>query len=545
MRKVFPESGLDAEASESTRGEWEGDAVPEAARVRESGVRMEAVHGETKAALAEALGAPEVDAGNLVPARGSREAAPAATDAGLVLELNWHRLLVMGHGSTMELRMTNQGGEVCGPICVDLRSRALAEAVQWSHRELRPGQCVEALLELDALRSGVSILQVSVSCGTPGGTVPWTGRTPMTVHVAPSESNITVSVGNIFSELQDGAATGAELNIETLVDIGKIKTVNDLISLVLPDRFVRVPLERELAQPVSVPDGQGVSAATRRKIPTRYVSYVRRAARMELVPVCGSRMEGEEEPSILIVAGDTFRLGRQRGAVDYLAWFWPRTPQNDERTMRLSKGSHLILRRMGGAVFLEDPHSVNGSTFRGLRVPRPCETGEDLAGLPSSIAGGRMPLDGSGVAVLGGEYELALVPMARTVGPELGIVNEATWPGVTSVPQEPCSFGCVRLDPRNSSVGPQRSVWILSDVPFGKGDSNGLVFADERIPDTEGRFLYYRSQFWLESLSQKSSVHVDANALHPGELVPLVEGQTLRIGGREYRLHFPEEPAMH
>ncbi|MEY5027651.1 MAG: hypothetical protein RLZZ244_3179, partial [Verrucomicrobiota bacterium] len=184
-------------------------------------------------------------------------------------------------------------------------------------------------------------------------------------------------------------------------------------------------------------------------------------------------------------------------------------------------------------------------TFRGLRVPRPCETGEDLAGLPSSIAGGRMPLDGRGVAVLGGEYELALVPMARTVGPELGIVNEATWPGATSVPQEPCSFGCVRLDPQNCPVGPQRSVWILSDVPFGKSDSNGLVFADGQTPDTEGRFLYYRSQFWLEATAQTSSVQVDAVSLLPGELVPLVERQTLRIGGREYRLQFPEEPAAH
>jgi hypothetical protein len=82
-------------------------------------------------------------------------------------------------------------------------------------------------------------------------------------------------------------------------------------------------------------------------------------------------------------------------------------------------------------------------------------------------------------------------------------------------------------------------------VPFGKSDSNGLVFADGQTPDTEGRFLYYRSQFWLEATAQTSSVQVDAVSLLPGELVPLVERQTLRIGGREYRLQFPEEPAAH
>jgi hypothetical protein len=460
----------------------------------------------------------------------------------VVLECNWHRLLVVGHGTTLELRLSNRGVQPCSSLCVELRSRALAEPVAWRHQGLKPGQSVEALLELDAFKSGVSVLQVNVWYETPAETVRLVGRTGMTVHVAPSESNLTVSVGNIFSELREGAGTGAELNIETLVDIGKIRTVNDLIAMVLPDRFVRVPLEPEISEAAVRWNLPEKPALLRQKIPTRYASYVKQAARMELVPVRDACSDGGAEPSILLVAADTFRIGRQRGEVDYLAWFWPRSLQNDERTMRLSKGVHLSLRLSDGAVYLEDPHSANGSTFRGTRVPRNCETGNDLPGLPVTANGGRLRLDGPGIAALAGEYELELMPMASSLGAPLSIVNESVWPGGHLEAKGKPPFGCIRLDPLNSAVALQRSIWILSDVSFGAAVTNGLVLTDGQTPEVQGRFIYHRAQFWIESLAEKDGVQVDGLAMELGELIPLVERQTVRIGGRDYRTHFPAPP---
>ena len=76
---------------------------------------------------------------------------------------------------------------------------------------------------------------------------------------------------------------------------------------------------------------------------------------------------------------------------------------------------------------------------------------------------------------------------------------------------------------------------MFTDATFGRGGGNALVLEGPRLGEVHGRFMHYRSQFWIETLSGAEPIRVNGSPLKPGEIVPLVEGQTVQIGEIEYR----------
>jgi hypothetical protein len=116
---------------------------------------------------------------------------------------------------------------------------------------------------------------------------------------------------------------------------------------------------------------------------------------------------------------------------------------------------------------------------------------------------------------------------------DFAISNERLWSGPAST-RKLTPSGCVRFTPVNSEPALYQSVWILTDAEFGCSNSNpvGLPGAS----GMEGRFHYYRSNFWVEGLSTGQALMVDDYELRQRDIVPLVNGAQLMITDRRFRV---------
>ena len=246
------------------------------------------------------------------------------------------------------------------------------------------------------------------------------------------------------------------------------------------------------------------------------IEFVAPGAVLRLSPIPEGAARG-----VCLVARSVFRFGRSRQTADFVTWFWPRNPHNDEKTARLGKVQAVAeLRR--GRIALRDGDgkrpSANGSQF----------DDSHLFADEDTIVHER------GTLVLGGDYRVEIIPIDRPHESELRIGNIHEWFGPATRPRE--ARGAVRFQPANSVPVLHDAVWVFSEASFGAGPGNAVILDVPGLAETAGRFHFHRDCFWVETTGAAGTVRVDDTALHPGEIAPLATGQTLRIGGVDFRV---------
>jgi hypothetical protein len=242
-------------------------------------------------------------------------------------------------------------------------------------------------------------------------------------------------------------------------------------------------------------------------IPNKFLSHVQIGTKLKLDPVDGS----VDAPAIHLVARNEFKLGRSRQDADFLTWFWPRSPENDDKTRRLSK-VHTVAEAYGDKLILRDAGSANRASFEGHSLWER----ENIL------------IDQRGTLILGHEYHLDVTPFESTLEGPLEIANERLWSGPP--PRVSSARGCVRFMPINTKIAQHNALWIFSDANFGCSKMNPLVLALPGMGEVEGRFHYYRQNFWIESRADRTTVFVDEHRLVEREIVPLINGSCVRIG---------------
>lgn len=225
--------------------------------------------------------------------------------------------------------------------------------------------------------------------------------------------------------------------------------------------------------------------------------------------------------AVYLVARSVFRFGRSRQTADFVTWFWPRNPHNDEKTARLGK-VQAIAELRGGRIALRDGDgkrpSANGSQF----------DDSHLSADEDTIAHER------GTLVLGGDYRIEVIPILRPHESEPRIGNIQEWRGPAPRPIE--AHGAVRFQPANSVPVLHDAVWVFSEAAFGTGPANAVILDVPGLGGTAGRFHFHRDCFWVETTDAAGTVRVNETVLHPGEIAPLATGQILRVGGAEFRV---------
>lgn len=455
----------------------------------------------------------------------------AAIDTPVAVAMNFNKVLVAGYCSTAIVRVENHTGETIRNMELLFQLRGLKDDARLFIKKLTPFQVLTSMIEFEPQKSGNFIFRCTLNCDTGAKKISLRGTRGIVVNAEPQAGNISVSVGDILANNDKNAGLASEVKISNLVDVTQIRTLNDLLGMSLPEVFAAIPLEVDYE--ISVQDERRREEATQTGagIPRHFLGCVQAASKLILEAKAGAVRDGGRIPGIHLVAREEFRIGRERGATDFTAWFWPRSERNDERTKSVSR-LHMKLIRRGAHLLMFDNGSAHGASFEGHRLP----VLPELAGRGSgrnAAPPADVELAARGTIMLGHEFQIDASPFEE--GSEGGprIRNEKLWPGPPARTVE--RSGSVRFMPANSDIAHHLATWIFTDITFGTSRMNPLVLELPGIAEVAGRFLHYRDHFWLETFQADGSIAVNGYALRPGELIPLVDGQDVRLGATEFK----------
>ena len=462
-----------------------------------------------------------------------REAVADIQDAGVLdtpvtVAVNFNRVLVAGHCSTAVARVENRTGQTIRDTELLFQLKGLKEDARLFIKTLGPMQVFTRMIEMEPQKSGNFIFRCTLNCDNGDKKISLRGTRGIVVNAEPQAGNISVNIGDILANNDKNAGLASEVKISNLVDVSKIKTINDLLGMSLPEVFAPIPLEVDYE--ISVKDDRRRDEAkqTGGGIPKQFLGCIQAASKLILEAKAGGMREGGKIPGIHLIARDEFRIGRERGASDHVAWFWPRSSANDERTKGISRVHMKIIRR-GARLFMFDNGSAHGASFEGHRMPV----------LPDPADRGAVPLSADvelsarGTIMLGHEYQIDASPFDTGLTSRPQIHNENLWPGPPKrIAERP---GSVRFMPLNTGLAQHLATWIFTDITFGTSRMNPLILELPGLAEVAGRILYYRDHFWIESFYADGTVAVNGYALRPGELIPLVDAHEVRLGTTEFR----------
>lgn len=434
----------------------------------------------------------------------------------LAVWLNFPRALVAGYGSIVEAKIENTGKESLEHLSVMLESNGLAEGIEVMCRHIGPGNWTKRQIEITPAKAGNFVLRCNVKSARASQAYAFRGGVPITINVVPDAGNFVFNLSDV-QLVRGGGSTGlAEfkpMNIGQLVAPGAIRSLNDLLNLSFPESYGKVPLELDYEVSQVVISQFAAPKSSAWTIPKQFLDRVQSGTKLRLDPVEGTP---EEVRAIHLVARTEFNIGRSRDDADFLSWFWPRSRQNDERTKRLSK-VHVTATQAGEKLMLRDAGSANRSTFEG----------HPLAFTDEDVLGQR------GTLILGNEYHIDIAPFESTLTGELQITNGGKWDG--PVEYEVPLRGAVRFLPINSELALRNAIWMFTDANIGCSRLNAIILDAPGAAEVEGRFHYYRDNFWVEALESGNGIVVEGYELQPRDLVPIVDGSEITISGVTFR----------
>jgi len=451
--------------------------------------------------------------------RESRKESAEDTDLPLRLSLQFNKAIVAGYSSTIAIRIENRSAAALENLDVTLESNALASGPCKAYTQVPPSYVTRDMLEIEAVKGGNFVLRCRVRFSQGGSLYNLRGTTQFTVNVVPGDQSLNINISDIQvarGARAAGAAPGGELapvNISNLVPPGAIRTLNDLLNYSLPEDFSAIPLELDYEVSQAAVRRVDASGGKGRSIPKQFLGTVQTGTKLTLDPVeTGSAaLRG-----IRLVARSEFKLGRSRDEADFLTWFWPRSPDHDAMSRRLSR-VHVIGKLEGGRILIRDAGSTNESTFEGH--PLKSEQNDQI--------------DQRGTLLLGHEYALDVTPCPSALPEGIHIDNIRLWSGPAG--HEPVIRGCVRFIPTNSEIALYDALWLFTDANFGTSRLNPLVLELPGVAEVEGRFLYYRGNFWIEAFDG-ANIRIGAVPVRPREIVPITDAQPLVIGKTEFRV---------
>jgi hypothetical protein len=418
------------------------------------------------AGTAQAAGTPaEVDS----VIQESRKDAADNTGVPLRLLLQFNKAIVAGYSSTIAIRVENRSASPLENVAITLESNGLTTSPSKLYRQMPAGCSTSDILEIEPVRGGNFVLRCRVQLSQAGNVFNLRGATQFAVNA---------TAGNQGGYVNAGAQ----------------------------EDFTLIPLEIDYEVSAATIEKAGAASETGRIIPRAFLSAIQPGTKLILEPA---------EPSgfvrgLQLVARPEFKLGRSKDEADFLTWFWPRSPDNDLRTRKLSR-VHAVGAIDKGRIFLRDAGSTNESTFEGHPLK---ERQND-------------PIDQRGALILGHEYALDVMPFPSALPEGVIIDNIRLWNG--SPAAEPAVRGSMRFLPTNSEVSIYDALWLFTDANFGCSRLNPLVLDLPGIPEVAGRFVHYRGCFWIEAF-EGANIRIGETLLHPREIAPITSRHPIFLG---------------
>jgi pSer/pThr/pTyr-binding forkhead associated (FHA) protein len=438
-----------------------------------------------------------------------------ADDVPMRVLLNFNHVVVAGHPSTFEIIVENvTETSILNQIEVVMESRGLERAAIKKLPRLSAGQSQRHLFEIEPIRSGNFALQCTIKCKEEMKQIALVGSRSLRINEAPATTNVVISMKDLKGNAADTSSSVGGSQLANVVPAGSIHTLNDLLDLELEENFEPLPLALDYEVSMRALANEA-SGHQRFQIPGSFLHQAQEGAFLKLEPTDAAPNAAARE--IRMIARPSFGLGRSREDADFLTWFWPRSEANDQKTRRISK-KHCVLSVQGSKIFVRDNGTSNRCMFGGVELSA---NGE--------------PLERRGILKLAEIYSLDVTPFPSSTLDGPVISNLRDWRG-SKTETSPGMRGSVRFIPMTSQVLPQNSTWLLTDGAFGTSRANPIILDFRGLAEIQGRIYHHLGGFWIETLASNGGVHVNGARLEPGFLIPLVTGQTLKLGDAAFRV---------
>lgn len=219
-------------------------------------------------------------------------------------------------------------------------------------------------------------------------------------------------------------------------------------------------------------------------------------------------------PAIRIVIRDQFRIGRSRRRSDWPARLQRGGVLDEDAAVRVSRVHAVGVWKDGLPALLDGDGarpSANGSCWEG----RAMSPGEPVL------------LNARGVLLLGATYRLEATPILQSGFAAL-LALPAGW-----TPSR--RQGAVFFRPLDGCELIRDAVWVGSAIGFLLSPEGQVTWNDGTSGRSLGFFVQRGGQIWLANAGAKDeNFTVDEHSVAVGEVAPLRDGQTLKIGPARY-----------
>jgi pSer/pThr/pTyr-binding forkhead associated (FHA) protein len=431
--------------------------------------------------------------------------------------LNFNHVVVAGHPSTFQIIVENSSANVLKQIEILMESRGLEQPVRKTVSRLAAGQSQRHIFEIEPIRAGNFALQCTIKCQEELTQIALVGTRALRINEAPGTANIVASMQEFKGNSAQGdTSSGKTSALGHAMQAGSVRTLNDLLNLELAENFEPLDLTIDYEVSMRALANEGAGGRQRLQIPGSFLNHAQQGLLLKMESVDVAASGGPRE--IRLVARPAFSLGRGREEADFLTWFWPRNEANDQKTRRISK-KHCILSVAGGKIQVRDNETSNRTMLGGQELNS--REGE--------------PLERRGIVRLAEIYSLDVTPFPSHAPDGPMIANLRNWSGRAQETAAPIR-GSVRFIPMTSQVLPQNSTWLLTDGAFGTSRANPIIVDIRGLAEIQGRLHHHLGGFWIESSVDNGAVHVNGSRLEPGFIVPLVTGQTIKLGPSNFRV---------
>ncbi len=251
---------------------------------------------------------------------------------------------------------------------------------------------------------------------------------------------------------------------------------------------------------------------------------------LQLLPKAADGTLRRSGPPIHFVARPRFVLGRQRSKADFVTWFLPASPANQQKTDSISRVNTTLFVKTGQLWIQDGEITEDGK-------PKP-SAGTVVDGQALTPTPVQLNFTKERNLKLGqSAYELKAVhlPAVAPEGPAAapGAIDNTSSQATVRLPVGP--FGCLRLQSVSSREVEILAVWLLSEATLGADPGSAVMLDGAGLPPAALRIHHWAQGFWLVVPgSGRSKVTLDGQALAGGDVRPLQSAHQLGLG----TLHF-------
>jgi hypothetical protein len=128
-----------------------------------------------------------------------------------------------------------------------------------------------------------------------------------------------------------------------------------------------------------------------------------------------------------------------------------------------------------------------------------------------------------------------LIPVYAAAPPNPPIGNLEAWGGAKRSAVVDGPTGALVFIPTRSQPAVRPAAWLFTEAGFGLDAAENLVWDTRGRSSSPAAFHYHRGCFWLSNRSlPETTLACDGAELERDTIVPLVAGQTIRMGSHAF-----------